>query len=87
MKIVFMGTPQFAAAVLAKLAESGCEIGYAVSQPDRAKNRGKKLLPTPVKEEADKRGIAVLQPEKIKGNDEFLNTLKEYRSHSSCCIW
>lgn len=78
MKIVFMGTPQFAAAVLAKLAESGCEIGYAVSQPDRAKNRGKKLLPTPVKEEADKRGIAVLQPEKIKGNDEFLNTLKEY---------
>lgn len=73
-----MGTPEFAAEILAHLAESGHEIGYAVSQPDRAKNRGKKIMPTPVKEEAEKRGIRVLQPEKIKGNDEFFETLKEY---------
>ena len=73
-----MGTPEFAAEILAQIAESGHEIGYAVSQPDRAKNRGKKITPTPVKEEAEKRGIKVLQPEKIKGNDEFFETLKEY---------
>jgi len=73
-----MGTPEFAAEILARLAVSGHEIGYAVSQPDKAKNRGKKLLPTPVKEEAERRGITVLQPEKIKGNNEFLDTLRAY---------
>ena len=78
MKIVFMGTPEFAANILSLLAESGHEIGYAVSQPDKAKNRGKKLQPTPVKEEAERRNIEVLQPERIKGNQEFFDTLKAY---------
>lgn len=73
-----MGTPEFAATILSYLADSGHEVGYAVSQPDKAKNRGKKLQPTPVKEEAEKRGIAVLQPEKIKQNEEFLGILREY---------
>lgn len=78
MKIVFMGTPEFAASILAKLAESGHEIGFAVSQPDKAKNRGKKILPTPVREEAEKHGIPVLQPSSIRENEEFLTILREY---------
>ncbi len=78
MKIIFMGTPEFAAVILSHLADSGHEIGYAVSQPDKAKNRGKKLLPTPVKEEAEKRGIPVLQPERIKGNEEFFKIISHY---------
>ncbi len=73
-----MGTPEFAATILAKLAESGHEIGFAVSQPDKAKNRGKKILPTPVREEAERHGIPVLQPASIRENEEFLNTLREY---------
>lgn len=78
MKIVFMGTPEFAATILSYLAESGNEIGYAVSQPDKAKNRGKKLQPTPVKEQAEKLGITVLQPDRIKNNEEFFDILRGY---------
>ncbi|MBQ2748053.1 MAG: methionyl-tRNA formyltransferase [Firmicutes bacterium] len=78
MKTVFMGTPELAATVLRYLAESGHEVGYAVSQPDKAKNRGKKMQPTTVKEEAERLGIPVLQPEKIRDNEEFLETLREY---------
>jgi len=79
LKIVFMGTPEFAATALEALAQSEHEVGYVVSQPDKAKNRGKKLLPTPVKEMAEKYGIEVLQPEKIKTSEETINILKEYK--------
>lgn len=78
MKIVYMGTPDFAVPALQKLVEVGQDVGYVVSQPDAAKDRGKKLKPTPVKEKAMELGIEVLQPDKIKGNEEFYNILKEY---------
>ncbi|MEG0919626.1 MAG: methionyl-tRNA formyltransferase [Anaerovoracaceae bacterium] len=78
MKIVYMGTPDFAVPALQKLVEAGQEVGYVVTQPDAAKDRGKKLKPTPVKEKATELGIEVLQPERIKGNDEFYNLLKAY---------
>ena len=78
LKTVFMGTPDFAVPGLEALYGSGHEVGYVVTQPDKARDRGKKVQFTPVKEKAIQLGIQVLQPEKVKGNDEFLNVLKEY---------
>ncbi len=66
MKTVFMGTPEFAVPSLVALHESGCEIGYVVTQQDKPKDRGKKLQPTPVKAKAIELVLEVLQPEKIK---------------------
>lgn len=72
MKIVFMGTPDFAATVLKGLSEK-YEIVLAVSQPDREKKKGK-ILKTPVHELAQNLGIEVFQPESIKEDyDKILN--------------
>ncbi|MEE1038240.1 MAG: methionyl-tRNA formyltransferase [Eubacterium sp.] len=78
MKIVYMGTPDFAVPALEALVKDGHEVGYVVSQPDAAKDRGKKLKPTAVKAKALEYDLTVLQPEKIKGNEEFLETLRTY---------
>lgn len=79
MKTVFMGTPDFAAVILRTLTESRHQVAYAVTQPDKAKNRGKKIQYTPVKEIALENGIEVLQPERVRGNEEFIQTLRECR--------
>ena len=79
MKIVFMGTPDFAVTVLEGILKTEHEVGLVVTQPDKAKNRGKKIQYTPVKEKALAHGIPVLQPEKVRGNEEFLAKLREYR--------
>ena len=76
MKILFMGTPDFASAVLRRLADTGHEIVGAVSQPDKPKGRGHKLMPTDVKKTAQELGIPVYQPETLKGG-AFLGTLDE----------
>lgn len=78
LKTVYMGTPEFAVPGLEALYKSGNEIGYVVTQPDKARDRGKKIQFTAVKEKALELELQVLQPEKIKGNDEFLQILKEY---------
>ena len=78
MKIVYMGTPDFAVPALDMLLQSEHQVGYVVSQPDRARDRGKKVKPTPVKEKALEYNVPVLQPEKVKENAEFENILKEY---------
>ncbi len=78
MKIVYMGTPDFAVGSLAAIAEAGYEIGYVVTKQDKARNRGKKILFTPVKTKAIELGIPVLQPEKVKGDRGFLKTVEEY---------
>lgn len=77
MKTVFMGTPDFAAVILKALTESRHQVAYAVTQPDKAKNRGKKIQFTPVKEIALEKGIEVLQPERVRGNEEFIHTMRE----------
>lgn len=77
IKIVYMGTPDFAVPALRGLCESGCEVAAVVTQPDKAKDRGKKIQYTPVKEAALEYGIPVLQPEKVKGNEEFYRQLSE----------
>ncbi|QXM05862.1 methionyl-tRNA formyltransferase [Crassaminicella indica] len=66
MKIVFMGTPDFAVPCLTKIIDSKHEVLAVVTQPDRPKGRGKKLTPPPVKVKAMEYNIKVLQPEKIK---------------------
>ena len=76
MKIVFMGTPDFARAALEALIEAGHEITAVVTQPDKAKGRSKELIPTPVKACALENGIPVLQPRRIKRR-EAIEELKE----------
>lgn len=75
-KIIFMGTPAFSAPILRALVEQGYEVQAVVTQPDRPVGRKKVLTPTPVKEEALKHGIQVLQPERLKDSAE-LAILKE----------
>ncbi|WP_077622069.1 methionyl-tRNA formyltransferase [Sediminibacillus massiliensis] len=75
-RIVFMGTPDFAVPVLRMLIEEKYEVVLAVTQPDRPKGRKKELTPPPVKVEAEKHGIPVFQPEKIK--NEYQHVL-EYK--------
>lgn len=76
MKIVYMGTPDFAVLPLRVMKEAGYEVAAVVTQPDKPKGRGKTMLPTPVKEEAVALGIPVYQPVKVR-EPEFLETLKE----------
>lgn len=78
MKVIFMGTPDFAVAPLKSIAASGHDIGYVITQPDKAKNRGKKIEETPVKKAANELMIPVLQPEKIRGNERVMEALKAY---------
>lgn len=71
MKIVFMGTPEFAVAPLKALCEDGHEISLVVTQPDKPKGRGHKLLPPEVKVFAESRDIPVYQPKSMKTDEAF----------------
>ena len=79
MNIVFMGTPDFAVESLKKIYEAGHNVLAVVSQPDRPSGRGMKLLPTPVKEYALSQNLTVYQPEKIKKNEEFIQTIQSLK--------
>ena len=75
MRIVFMGTPDFAVGTLEALIEAGHEVICVVTQPDKPKGRGKTLMPTPVKEVALRNQISVYQPKKVR-ETEFTETLR-----------
>ena len=75
MRIVFMGTPDFAVPTLTALIEAGHEVVLAVTQPDKPKGRGKAVLMTPVKEKAIEYEIPVYQPVKVR-DPEFVELLK-----------
>ncbi|MDD6311524.1 MAG: methionyl-tRNA formyltransferase [Firmicutes bacterium] len=77
MKVVYMGTPDFAVPAMQKLHDAGYEIAYAVTQPDAVSGRGKKVNFPPVKEKALELGIEVLQPEKVRGNEEFIQKIAD----------
>jgi len=66
MRVLFMGTPDFAVPTLAALVNAGYEMVGVVSQPDKPRGRGHHLMPTPVKAYAESRGIAVYQPATLK---------------------
>lgn len=70
-KIVFMGTPDFSVPVLRSVIQAGYEVIAVVTQPDRPVGRKKVLTPPPVKVEAQKHGIPVLQPEKVKNKEDL----------------
>ena len=77
MRIVFMGTPDFAVGSLKALAEAGkYEIVSVITQPDRPKGRGRQMLMTPVKEYALSQGYEVHQPQRVK-TPEFVAQLRE----------
>ena len=76
MKVLFMGTPDFAAGVLEAIAESGHEVVCAVTQEDKARGRSDELKPPPVKETAIKYGIPVFQPHRIKDEDAVCELAK-----------
>ncbi|MCM1082315.1 MAG: methionyl-tRNA formyltransferase [Clostridium sp.] len=76
MKIIYMGTPEFAVRALNALIEEGHEIAAVITQPDKAKGRSKALVPTPVKEMALNHDIVVYQPEKVK-DAQMVERIKE----------
>jgi methionyl-tRNA formyltransferase len=75
MRIVFMGTPEFAVAPLKALIENGYEIAAVITAPDKPAGRGKKIQSSAVKNFALSQGLKVLQPEKLKSED-FISELK-----------
>ena len=77
MKVIFAGTPDFAAAALKAITAAGFEIPLVLTQPDRPKGRGMQLAPSPVKQAALELGLRVAQPEKLRNNAEALQMLKE----------
>lgn len=78
MKILFMGTPDFAAVSLQTLIDTGLDVVGVISQPDKPKGRGHKLQPTDVKVTAQSAGLKVYQPETLKNNAiaDLLDELK-----------
>ncbi|MFJ7970750.1 methionyl-tRNA formyltransferase [Psychrobacillus sp. NPDC096389] len=74
--IIFMGTPAFSAPILRMLVEEGYNVQAVVTQPDRPVGRKKVLTAPPVKEEAVKLGLPVIQPNKLKGSPELEEIIK-----------
>ncbi len=79
MRLIFMGTPDFARVSLKKLLESNHEVLAVVTVPDKPKGRGLKLQPSPVKEFAVANQLPVFQPESLK-DPEFIQTLKNFNA-------
>ncbi|MBN2339159.1 MAG: methionyl-tRNA formyltransferase [Acidobacteria bacterium] len=69
MRVVFLGTPEFAVPALESLLEYGCDVPAVFAQPDRPAGRGRKVRPGPVKFLAESRGLTVHQPEKIRAEE------------------
>ena len=75
MRVIFMGTPDFATGTLEEIVLAGHEVVGVVTQPDKPKGRGKTLMPTPVKEVAMKYNLPVYQPKKVR-EPEFVEVLR-----------
>ena len=73
-KLIFMGTPDFAVPSLKALFENNYNVLMVVTQPDRPKGRGRKIIPSPVKKAAQRIGYDVIQPVSVK-NKDFLDTI------------
>ena len=86
MKIVFMGTPDFAKESLETLYNAKYEILAVVTNPDRPKGRGMKMIASPVKEFALEKGIKIYQPEKVRNNEEFISEIKALKPDVICVV-
>lgn len=86
MRILFMGTPDFARDSLETVYNEGYEIIGVVTNPDRPKGRGMKMIPSPVKEYAIEKGFEIYQPEKVKNNTEFIEKIKDLKPDVICVV-
>lgn len=77
MKAVFMGTPDFSVPPLQKMIDMGIEVAAVVTQPDKARGRGNKVIYSPVKEKALEYDLPVYQPVRIRKDEAFINMLRE----------
>src|SRR5690349_18839515 len=79
LRIVFMGTPEFAVASLHALVAAGCNVVGVITAPDKPAGRGMKLQESAVKKYAAEKGLMILQPEKLK-NPQFLEELQSLKA-------
>ncbi|HEX3024109.1 MAG TPA: methionyl-tRNA formyltransferase, partial [Chitinophagaceae bacterium] len=79
IRIIFMGTPEFAVASLEALLHAGCNIVAVVTAPDKPAGRGMKLTESAVKKYAAEKGLNILQPEKLK-SPEFISALQNLKA-------
>ena len=86
MKIVFMGTPDFAEESLKKIYEAGHNILAVVTNQDKPKGRGMKLTYSPVKEFAMEKKLRIEQPQKVRNNEEFINEIKSLNPDVICVV-
>ena len=86
MKIVFMGTPDFPEESLKAIYEANYEIIGVVTNPDRPKGRGMKMVASPVKEFATEKELKIFQPQKVRNNQEFINEIKELNPDIICVV-
>ena len=86
MKIVFMGTPDFAQKSLEALYNAGHEILAVVTNIDKPKGRGMKLVESPVKEYAKSKNLTIFQPEKVRKNIEFIEQIKSLKPDCICVV-
>ena len=86
MKIVFMGTPDFAEKSLEDVYNAGHEILAVVTNPDRPKGRGMKMVASPVKEFAVSKNLKIYQPEKVRKNVEFIEEIKKLEPDVICVV-
>ena len=86
MKIVFMGTPDFAQKSLEALYNAGHEILAVVTNIDKPKGRGMKLVESPVKEYAKSKNLTIFQPEKVRKNIEFIEQIKKLEPDVICVV-
>ncbi len=86
MKIIFMGTPDFARDSLEAIYKECHEILGVVTNPDKPKGRGMKMISSPVKEFAIEKNLKIYQPEKVKNNIEFIEEIKELNPDVICVV-
>lgn len=86
MKIVFMGTPDFARESLEAVYQAGDEILGVVTNPDRPKGRGMKMMKSPVKEFAEEKQLPIYQPLKVRNNTEFIEEIKALNPDVICVV-
>ena len=86
MRIVFMGTPDFAKESLEALYNNNYEILAVVTNPDKPKGRGMKMISSPVKEFAEEKKLKILQPLKVKNNEKFINEIKDLKPDLLCVV-
>ena len=86
MRIVFMGTPDFARESLESIYNAGYEILAVVTNPDKPKGRGMKMVASPVKEFALEKDLKIYQPLKVRNNIEFIEEIKELNPDVICVV-